>query len=84
MKDKLLKHSDIWVGVLAAICLYAILQIKFDEELRNSDISKVITAITLPLVKSFLDKEDTREKLATQVYGLWDLARDIKNLKDWK
>lgn len=58
--------------------------IAFIEELRNSDISKVITAITLPPVKSLLDKEDTREKLATQVYGLWNITKEIKNLKEWK
>lgn len=54
------------------------------EKLRNSDISNVIIAITLPIATPFLDKEDTREKLAAQVYDLWDLTRDIKNLKDWK
>lgn len=58
--------------------------IAFIEELRNSDISKVITAITLPIATPFLDKEDTREKLATQVYGLWNITKEIQNLKEWK
>ena len=60
MKDKLLKHSDIWVGVLAAICLYAILQIKFDEELFLNRLENLMMA-------AYSNKKNIRDLVADMV-----------------
>ena len=48
------------------------------EKVRNSDLSKVIIAITIPKLVAFLDNEDTREKLGIQVFGLWSIIRNVE------
>lgn len=44
------------------------------ENIRNSSLSNIIIALTHTL----LDKEDSRETLASEVYDLWDQSKQIR------
>ena len=47
------------------------------ESIRNSSLSKVIIALTQKNLTSYLDNEDSRGKIASDVYDLWDLSKQI-------
>lgn len=48
------------------------------EGIRNSDLSKVIIVLTRPTLISYLDNGDSRGKLASSVFDLWNHSKQIK------
>lgn len=48
------------------------------ENIRNSSLSNIIIALTQNCLHTLLDKEDSRETLASEVYDLWDQSKQIR------
>ena len=48
------------------------------ENIRNSSLSNIIIALTQNCLHTLLDKEDSRETLASEVYDLWDQSKKIR------
>lgn len=48
------------------------------ENIRNSSLSNIIIALTQNSLHTLLDKEDSRETLASEVYDLWDQSKQIR------